>query len=191
MRKCIISMNLSLDGFMAGPDKELDWHFDHWHEAMGDRLLEQLEKSDTLLLGRTTYEAMSAYWPFKPLEQDFPRQDLAIADKMNRLTKIVFSKTCSSGIWYNTIYTARNIEEEISLLRSQKGKNMLLFGSGTLASAFIQSKLADEFLLWIHPVILGKGYSLFKNGIARLNLILIQSVVFESGVILLIYQNRR
>jgi dihydrofolate reductase len=188
MRKFVVSMNLSLDGFMSGANAELDWHFDAWNEGMGEKLLELLEKADTILLGRHTYEVMAKYWPVKPLEQNFPRQDLAIADKMNRYTKIVFSKSDITLSWNNSKFACKDAETEIIRLKRQKGKDILLIGSGRLVTSVMESGLIDEYQLWIHPVILGKGNPLFKNCCRRINLELKDSVVFESGVIALNYK---
>jgi dihydrofolate reductase len=187
MRKLIVSMNLSLDGYMSGPRGDLDWHFETWNEEMGEKLLEQLEKADTILLGRITYETMAKYWSVKPLKQNFPRQDLAIADKLNRYTKVVFSGTGMDSIWENTVFAIRNPELEILSLKQQKGKDIILYGSGALVSALIQSGLVDEYLLWIHPVILGRGKPLFNKLNTRLNLKLKNSFLFDSGVVALRY----
>ena len=184
-------MNLSLDGFMSGPHGELDWHFETWNDEMGEQLLGQLDRADTLLLGRFTYEAMAKYWTTKPLAPDFPRQDLAIADKMNRHTKLVFSKTRTDSIWNNTRFAFRNPGEEIKLLKRLSGKDIILFGSGSLVSAFIHSNLVDEYRLWIHPVVLGNGIPLFRNQKFPLNLELSGSVIFGSGVIMLNYRQEQ
>ena len=154
---------------------------------MGEKLLEQLQNADTILLGRNTYEAMAKYWSSKPVKSNFPRQDLAIADKMNRHTKVVFSKTCMSSKWENTVFVVRDPIEEILMLKYQRGKNIVLYGSGILASALIQSNLVDEYQLWIHPVILGKGYPLFNNLNTRLNLKLREALFFDSGVMFTSY----
>jgi dihydrofolate reductase len=187
MRKLIISMNLSLDGYLSGPRGDLDWHFEAWNDEMGEKLLEHLKKSDTILLGRNTYEAMARYWPVKPREKDFPRQDLAIADRMNGYTKVVFTSTEIYPYWKNSTFTSRDPEEEIMQLKEQKGKNIILYGSGSLAAAIIQTSLVDEYLLWIHPVILGNGKLLFNKLNKRVNLKLRSSVPFESGVIVFSY----
>ena len=187
MRKLIVSMNLSLDGNMSGPQGGLDWHFETWNEQMGEKLLDQLQKADTILLGRITYEAMAKYWSSKPMESNFPRQDLAIADKMNRHTKIVFSKTGLTPIWENTVLAVRDPADEIRMLKHQRGKDLILYGSGVLASALIQSNLVDEYQLWIHPVILGKGTPLFHQLNTRLNLKLRDTLLFDSGVIVISY----
>jgi dihydrofolate reductase len=176
-------MNLSLDGFLSGPHGELDWHFEIWNEEMSEKLLEQLEKTDTIILGRLTYEAMAKYWSVKPLEENFPRQDLAIADKMNHHTKIVFSKTKKQSLWHPSIFATGNPQEEIKLLKQQKGKDMILYGSGSLASTLILADIVDEYQLWIHPIILGSGKPIFKNLNKQINLKLKDSVSFESGVV--------
>jgi dihydrofolate reductase len=183
MRKLIISMNLSLDGYLSGPRGELDWHFESWNEAMGYWLLEQLNEADTILLGKNTYEAMSAYWPVRPCETDFPRQDLAIADRMNQYRKIVFTRSKATPSWNNSMFTQGEPGEEIPQLKKKAGKNIILYGSGRLATAIIQSRLADELLLWIHPVILGNGRMLFNNINERVHLKLVRSVPFETGVV--------
>lgn len=180
-------MNLSLDGKMYGPGGDLSWHFETWNEEMGEKLLEQLQRADTILLGRITYEAMAKYWTSKPMGPDFPRQDLAIADKMNCHTKVVFSRTGFASIWKNTIIARRDAVQETNMLKHQKGKDIILYGSGSLASALIQSNLVDEYQLWIHPVILGKGFSLFNNPDNRLNLKLNNTVSFDSGVLVISY----
>jgi len=183
MRKLIVSMNLSLDGFLSGPFGELDWHFEIWNDSMGDKILERLEETDTIILGRVTYETIAKYWTVKPMEDHFPRQDLAIADKMNQHTKVVFSKTMKKSIWHRSVFANGDPKEEIKRLKEQEGKDMILFGSARLASMFILSGIVDEYHLWIHPVILGRGKPIFNDLQKRMNLKLKDSVSFESGVV--------
>jgi dihydrofolate reductase len=165
-------MNLSLDGYLSGPCGELDWHFEIWNDQMGDKILERLEETDTIILGRVTYEVMAKYWTVKPLEDHFPRQDLAIADKMNH---------------HGSVFATGDPKEEIKKLKKQEGKDMILFGSARLASMFIVSGMVDEYHLWIHPVILGRGKPIFNNLQKRMNLKLKDSVSFESGVVANLY----
>lgn len=181
-------MNLSLDGYLSGLNGELDWHVEYWNEEMSEKLLQQLDKADTILLGRLTYEAMAEYWQIKPLEKDFPRQDLAIADLMNGHVKVVFSKTRSGPGWNNSIFTIKAPEEVIKSLRQQKGKDIILYGSASIASSVIRCNLADEYRLWIHPVILGNGNPLFRNLRNRIKLKLTDAIEFESGVVVCSYK---
>jgi dihydrofolate reductase len=189
MRKLVVSMNLSLDGFLSGPrNGRLDWHFDCWSQEMGEKLLEHLDHADTILLGKNSYDAMAAYWPVKAADPHFPRQDLALAEKMNGYTKIVFTRSNDKPVWRNSIFSNANPETEITRLKNLDGKNIILYGSGSLASFIAGTRLVDEYLLWIHPVILGSGKLLFEKLNERIPLELNSSAVFKSGVAALSYK---
>lgn len=190
MRKIVASINITLDGFMAGPNSELDWHFRHWTEEMSETTGRELSKADTILLGRITYEAMAAYWSSAVLDLSFPRGDLAIAEMMNNHTKVVFSRSLVRTGWKNARLAGRNMRLEIARLKnggSNSSKNILVYGSHTLVSSLIKLDLIDEYLLWVHPIILGKGKSLFGRPASR-QLRLVSSKVFVSGVVLLRYE---
>lgn len=181
-------MNVTLDGFMSGPDCELDWHFQCWTKEMGESLCEQLSYADTILLGRITYKAMAKYWPSKAADMSFPREDLSFADMMNRYNKIVFSKTLVTPEWNNSRLAKGNIADEIAQLKQQPGKDMIIYGSGKVVSFLMQFGLVDEYQLWVHPVLLGKGNSLFKGLHDKLNMKLFKTKTFSSGVVLLYYE---
>ncbi len=150
-------MNVTLDGFMAGPDCELDWHFNYWNEEMARYAGEQLSKADTILLGRITYNAMAKYWPSKMKDLLCPREDIAFADLINSCQKVVFSKTLENVSWNNSMLAKENIRKEIIKLKQQPGKDMIVYGSGSIVSALSKYNLIDEYVLWVHPVVLGKG----------------------------------
>jgi dihydrofolate reductase len=192
MRKLIVSMNITLDGFISGPDCELDWHFESWTKGMGDALCSQLAKADTILLGRVTYTAMAKYWPSKVADPCCRGEDFAFANMMNSYAKIVFSKTRTSTDWNNSKLVTGKLQDEISLLKTMPGKNIIVYGSGQLADALARGNLIDEYQFWLHPVVLGKGKPLFKPDTnkteARLNFKLLNTERFTSGVILLQYQ---
>ena len=94
-------MNVTLDGFMAGPDCELDWHFNYWNEEMAKCAGEQLSNADTILLGRITYKAMARFWPSKMKDLLGPRHDIAFASMINSYQKVVFSKTLKNTQIFN------------------------------------------------------------------------------------------
>ena len=156
-------MNVTLDGFMAGPNCELDWHFNYWDEEMARHAGEQLSKADTILLGRVTYNAMAKYWPSKMMDLLCPREDVAFAYMINGCQKVVFSKTLQHTTWNNSRLAKENIRKEIIKLKQQPGKDMIVYGSGSIVSALTRFGLIDEYILWLHPVVLGKGKMLFKN----------------------------
>jgi dihydrofolate reductase len=188
MRQLIVSMNVTMDGFMAGANCELDWHFDYWDEEMAGSLSDQLSDSDTILLGRITYQAMAGYWPSKALNPGRPGEDLAFAHMMNNYQKIVFSNTLTKTDWHNSRILKGNIAEETARLKQEPGKNIIVYGSGDIVAALVGSGLIDEYRLWVHPVILGKGRRLFRNLRDQIRMKLISIKTFNSGVAILYYR---
>ena len=192
MRKLIVSMNLTLDGYLSGPHCELDWHFKSWTSEMGDALCRELAKADTILLGRVTYTAMANYWPSKLADPSCRGEDFAFANMMNTYKKIIFSTTLSATQWCNSTLAKGSLQHEIQLLKRRPGKHIMVYGSGKLVSSLAASGMVDEYQLWLHPVILGQGIPLFKAGILpsppALNLKLVQVQQFACGVMLLHYR---
>jgi dihydrofolate reductase len=187
MRKLIVSMNVTLDGFMAGPNCELDWHFQSWTKEMAESQCEQLSHADTILLGGVTYSAMARYWPAVGNDLSFPREDIAFADMMNSYNKVVFSKSLTGLQWNNSRLLKGTLRKEIQELKAQHGKDIIIYGSGKLVSSLIRFGLIDQYVLWMHPVVLGKGKPLFGNLQDKLNLELVKQHQFSSGVVMLYY----
>jgi len=182
MRKVIFFMLTTLDGFFEGPNREIGWH--NVDEEFNEFAIDQLNSVDVLLFGRVTFELMASYWPTPAATTDDP----IVAEKMNHLPKIVFSRTLSSVEWQNTRLVKENIAEEISKLKQQPGKDMIIFGSSDLAVTFIQHGLIDEYRIMVNPVVLGSGKPLFKGIKDRLGLKLLKTKMFSSGNVLLYYQ---
>ena len=189
MRKVVVSMNVSLDGFMSGSNCELDWHFKSWTREMTDLLYEQLSKADTILLGRITFNAMAAYWPVKAIDLSFPREDLAFANLMNSYTKLVFSKTHAISQWNNSKLLTGEPADEILKLKQKEGKDIIIYGSGKIVNCLAKSRLIDEYRLWVHPVFLGKGNLLFKDLEKEYRMKLFKTKTFSSGVVVLYYKS--
>jgi dihydrofolate reductase len=187
MRKVIISINVTLDGFMAGPQGELDWHFPHWNEEMAEFAYEQLSMMDSILLGRVTYEAMARYWPYEANNTNNSRQDIEYAKMMNSYAKIVFSKTLTAVEWRNARLVKKDLAKEVAALKEEPGMDMIVYGSGTIISRLMQLDLIDEYVLWLHPVVLGKGIPLFRKLQEKHALKLLKTKTFSSGVVILYY----
>ena len=178
MRRVIVSNVASLDGFFESRSKELDWvvtDAEFFEYAKG-----LLRTVDTLLFGRATYLHMASYWPTAPVDE--------IAEKMNNLSKVVFSKTLQKAEWSNSRLVTSNIEEEVSRLKGQPGKDMVVFGSAMLASALLQWGLVDEYRVILQPVLLGSGSPLFRDVTERIPMKLMSAKSFGSGVVLLSYE---
>jgi dihydrofolate reductase len=191
MRKVIVSMNVTLDGFMSGPNCELDWHFQSWTAEMAEVACEQLGKADTILFGRVTYSAMARYWTSKTTNLTLAREDIDFADMLTYYNKVVFSKTLTALPWTNSRLVKENMADEIVRLKQQPGKDIIIYGSGSLVSTLVQSGLVDEYQIWVHPVLLGKGKPLFKGLHDRLHMKLFKTQKFRSGVVMLSYAYSR
>ncbi len=176
---------MTLDGFFEGQNQSIEWH--NVDDEFNKFAIEQLDTTDCLLFGRTTYELMSGYWPTQESRTDDP----IVAGKMNSLSKIVVSKTLQNAEWENTRLISKDILEEITKLKNESGKNIFIFGSAELAAYLRDNNLIDEYRIMINPVLLGSGKPLFLHLHEKLNLKLINSKVFKSGNIILYYEPQK
>ena len=179
MRKVLWQMMVSLDGFMEGPNRELDWHV--VDEDFARYVAEMESEIDTILFGRVTYEMMAAYWPTSTEPE---------ARMMNELPKVVFSRTLKTVEWKNSRLVKENIAEEVARVKRQPGKDLALIGSADLASTFMRLGLIDEYRIFVNPVVLGGGARMFKNVNDRTSLNLLKTETLRSGVVILSYQPR-
>ncbi len=183
MRKIIASEMVTLDGYFAGPNGEIDWFF--WNDEMAKSAIDLISSVDTLLFGRVTYELMASYWP----SASPPTEDPIIIDRMNNLPKIVFSKTLEKVEWKNTRLIKEIVADEVLGMKRQTGKNMVVYGSGSIVSAFMNLGLIDEYHLFVNPIVLGRGKPLFKDLKDMHKLKLVRIKAFNNGVVLLHYQS--
>ena len=183
MRKIIFSINTTIDGFAdhtAGiADAEL-------HDFFADFLVD----IDVVLLGRKTYEMMADYWPHAAEDPRSTKSEIRFADKYNAVPKIVFSKTLKEVNWNNTRLSKGNMIEEVLKLRQSPsgGSKNIAAGSLSIASALAEKNLIDEYWFLFHPVILGKGKQLLEGLNNKINLKLIETKNFGSGVIAAHYE---
>ena len=185
MRKLFSFNMVTLDGYFEGPNHEIDWH--NVDGEFNEFAIEQTGAVDMLLFGRVTYQLMASYWP----TPDAIKNDPIVADLMNRLPKIVFSRTLEKVEWNNTRLVKDHVAEEIVKLKQQPGKDLALFGSANLMSTLTQLDLIDEHRIMVNPVILGGGNPLFKRTNDTLSLKLVKTRVFGNGNVLLCYQPDR
>ena len=173
MRKLIMWNLMTLDGYFEGKQNwDLEFHNTVWGKDLEQLSIEQLHSADYLVFGRVTYEGMAAHWKKEKGE---------IAELMNNIPKLVFSKTLKTVDWNNSTLINAHASTEISKLKAQGGKDMYVFGSANLSETFINDNLFDEYRIGIAPVILGSGRPLFKQGIASRNLSLVSSQQISPG----------
>jgi len=178
MRRLFVSNVMSLDGFFESTTRELDWFLAD--EEFFDYARAMLRSVDTILFGRLTYQHMAGYWPSAPAEE--------IAEKMNSLPKVVFSRTLAAADWNNTRLIRGDAAEEVTKLKQGPGDDMVILGSAMLASSLLQAGLIDEYRVILTPTVLGAGRPLFPGLKDRLRLRLTRVQSLKSGVVVLYYQ---
>ena len=180
MRKLIMWNLITLDGFFEGEKKwEFDWHNYVWGDELEQLSIEQSKSIGVLLFGRVTYEGMASPWTTSKSE---------IADFMNGVPKIVFSRTLGEARWNNTMLVKANAVEATENLKRQPGKDLYIFGSADLSSTFTHHGLIDEYRLCLTPVVLGKGNPLFKASPERMRMKLTKAQPLNSGSVILYYE---
>jgi dihydrofolate reductase len=187
MRKVAMLNRISLDGFYAGPNGEIDWFI---HEPEVDQAAHELMAPDTLLMGRVTYQMFESYWP--PVARDPNASEGAriLANELNEMTKVVFSKTLEEVTWVNSTLVKGDITQAVSRLKQGDGPDIAIFGSGTIVQQLAEEGLIDEYLIVVTPVILGVGKPLFKE-VKKCNLELLETRNFKSGNVLLHYRTEK
>ena len=189
MRKLRLQVQMSVDGCIAGPNGEMDW--------MGGLLDDELikyeyklhEPVDTILLGRKMTDVFISYWSNVMNKPDDPWY--AFSKKMIEIPKVVFTKTLNKSRWINTDIATGDLIEEVSKIKSQNGRDIVVYGGASFDSSLIKEKLIDELYLFINPVAIGNGMTIFKDLNEIQKYTLIESKAFESGKILLRYEVKR
>jgi dihydrofolate reductase len=188
MRKVIVSEFVSLDGVMEDPGgaekfEQGGWTRPYWNDEIGKFKFDELFASDVLLLGRITYQAFAAAWPTMEDTGEF-------GERMNSLPKFGASTTLTGVEWNNSNLIKGDVAAEISKLKQQTGKDILISGSRTLVQTLIQQDLIDQFNLLVYPVVLGSGKRLFQEG-RKMPLKITGTKTFSSGVVALTYESVR
>jgi dihydrofolate reductase len=178
MRKIIAGLFMSLDGVVESPEQ---WQTPYFNDEMGQVVGAQMAESDTLLLGRRTYQEFAGFWPNQP-------DDAPFADYMNTIPKLVVSTTLDTLEWENSTLLKGNVAEELGALKQQPGKNLNIAGSGTLVRYLLRQNLLDELQLLVCPVVVGRGRHLFQDGGDIKRLTLVNSSTFSTGVLSLAYR---
>lgn len=185
MRNLIFFMHTSLDGFVAGPNGEMDWiRFD---DELFDFVATMTDKADTALYGRVTYEMMQGYWPTAGENPNASKHDKEHSAWYKKVSKIVLSRTLSGEGLENTTVISDQLASKINAIKNKEGKDILIFGSPRASHSLLGLGLIDAFWIFVNPVLLGQGMPLFQNVTDKINLTLVESKLFSCGVIALHY----
>jgi len=183
MRKIKLQVQMTVDGYIAGPNGEMDWMVFNWDNELKKYVTEISESFDCIILGRKLAQGFIPHWASNPEQEG--------ADKFNSTKKIVFTKTIDKSEWDNTILAKGDLVDEITKLKNQDGKDIIVYGGSTFVSALIKKGLVDEFHLFINPTAIGNGLTIFKELDGRQNLTLVKSISFDCGIVVLNYVPKR
>lgn len=182
MRKIILWMSVSLDGFFEGPDGDLGWH--RVDEELHQHFNDELRRMGAFLDGRRTYELMAGFWPTADQDPGASAPMREFAGIWRNMPKVVYSRTLERADWNSTI-VREVVPEEVLALKRQSGGDLVL-GGADLAATFQRLGLIDEYRIYLHPAVIGRGKRLFPAG-THLDLRLAESRTFGNGVVLLRY----
>ena len=185
MRKIIVKNMVSVDGYFALSDGNIDWH--NVDDEFNKFSIEVLSNVDTILFGRVTYDLFESYWPKALSDPKTSEDDRKIAQAINDIHKMVFSASGKELTWNNSAVFRTIDEDQIHDLKEQDGKDIIIYGSGTVVQQLTDMGLIDEYHLMVNPIILGMGKALFDE-VNTLKLELMSDRTFNNGNVLLSYR---
>jgi dihydrofolate reductase len=197
-RPVVAGAFVTMDGYMVGPNEDINWVVEGFDPEMQDDIAVTMsEDTDVFVLGRVTFDIFAEYWPTAipygegdELNPSEGKEDPRIIRALNDFPKVVFSKTVTSPEWANTRVVAGAPEDEIRRLKAESGKAVNIQGSASIVQALARADLIDEYVLYVHPVLLGDGKPLFATGITRQDFQLADLKRYANGVVRMTYQRK-
>jgi dihydrofolate reductase len=189
LRKLKLQVQMSVDGYIAGPNGEMDWLVWNWDDKLKEYVNGLTESVDTILLGRKMTEGFISYWSDVMTKPDDPWY--AFAKRMIEIPKVVFTKTLNKSQWVNTDIATGDLTDEVNKLKRREGKDIIVYGGASFDSSLIKAGLIDEFHLFVNPAAIGNGMTIFKELNEMLKFTLAKSITFDCGVVLLRYEPKR
>jgi dihydrofolate reductase len=192
MRKLKLQVQVSVDGFVGGPNGELDFMEWNWNDDIKKYVNELHDTVDTILLGRKMTEGFISHWLSVVEKHDTSSKELKenynFAKKMIDIPKVVFTKTLDKHNWVNTTLAKGNVVDEVNKLKKENGKGIIVYGGAGFASSLIKNNLIDEYHLFINPTAIGKGLTIFGEAGDKFKLKLVKSTAFDCGIVVNCYE---
>jgi dihydrofolate reductase len=186
MRKLVVFNHVSLDGYFVDENGGMSWaKSDHKDAEWNAFVAENASGDGPLLFGRVTYDLMAGFWPTPIADQHDP----VVAERMNSLPKVVFSRTLDQVSWNNTKLVKRDMLAEVRRMKKEPGEGMAILGSGSIVSQLAAEGLIDEYHVVMNPIVLGKGRTMFDGVKEKLNLKLTKTRAFGNGNVFLCYES--
>lgn len=185
MRKLKLQVQMTVDGFIAGINGEMDWMVWNWDDKLKEYVKDLTEPVDCIVLGRKLAEGFIPHWNKVAANTENPEHAAGI--KFTNTHKVVFTKTLDKSEWNNTVLAKGDLDEEITGLKKQEGNDIIAYGGAAFVSALIKQGLIDEFHLFINPSAIGNGMTIFNELDKKQNLTFVKSQSFECGIVVLNY----
>lgn len=189
MRKLKLQVQMTVDGYIGGPNGEMDWVFFNWTDDVKEYVKELMAPVDCIVLGRKLAQGFIPHWANVAANPDNP--DVAAGKIFTDTHKVVFTKTLEQAEWPNTVLAKGDLVEEITQLKQQPGKDIIAYGGATFVAALIQHGLIDDFHLFINPTAIGKGLAIFNELEQKQPLTLVKATPFDCGIVVLNYALKR
>ncbi len=189
MRKLKLQLQMTVDGYIAGRNGEMDFMVWDWDDELKQYVTDITEPIDCIILGRKLAEGFIPYWAGVAANPDDPQ--FSAGKKFTNTPKVVFTKTLDKSEWENTILAKGDLVDEITKLKNQDGKDIIAYGGATFVSAIIKQRLIDEFHLFVNPTAIGDGMAIFKELDSKQNLTLVKSASYDCGIVVLNYEPKR
>lgn len=183
MSRVVVFNSVTLDGYFVDLNGDMSWA--HKNDPEWNAFVADNASGDCVLVfGRITYELMASWWPTPPALQSMPE----VAERMNSLPKVVFSRTLNQAAWNNTKLVKNDLAAAIRKMKQQPGDDLVIMGSGSIVAQLAQEGLIDEYQIALHPIVLGKGRTMFDGVKRKLNLKLTTTRTFANGNVFLRYE---
>lgn len=186
MRKLKLQVQLTIDGFVAGNDGEMDWMTYAWDDELKNYVTALTDPVDQIVLGRKLAEGFIPYWAHIAADPEAAEHSAGL--KFTATPKLFFSRTLRESPWDNTTLADRELVDAITRLKAEPGQDIIAYGGATFASALIQAGLIDDYYLFINPAAIGSGKRIFGELTQRLSLQLVEAIPFSCGIVLIHYQ---
>jgi len=185
MRKLKLQVQLSIDGFIAGPNGEMDWLQWNWDQGLKDYIQTITDPVDCIVLGRKLAEGFIPYWADVADDSTHPEYEAGL--KFTKTRKVVFTKTLNTLIGINTVLANGELASEINKLKNQEGQDIIAYGGSKFVSSLIKERLIDEFHLLVNPTAIGNGMPIFKELEKKEDFTLQNAIGFQCGIVVLKY----
>lgn len=189
MRKLKLQVQMSIDGYIAGPNGEMDFLVWDWDEKLENYVTDLTEPVDTIILGRKLAEGFIPHWAAVAENPDDPQY--SAGKKFTDTHKVVFTKTLVKPVWDHTVFAKGDLVDEIAKLKQQVGKDIIVYGGAEFVSGLVEQGLIDEYHLFINPTAIGSGLSIFNKINKKYPLTLKKSLAFDCGIVVLCYEPKR